>query len=406
MAELILHMLWGQALLLTLAIAAVALLRRVRVWLGAGLTYAAWGLVPLVLLVQALPQPEMAVVRAVLLLQSLDASAPVRTLAWQPPAQWPWLLALWAVGTLGALGLLLTRQWRVRRLGTVLPAGSSPAWVGVWRGYLALPADFSERFTPEQQALVLAHEAVHRRRLDNVWNLLASGLWALHWWNPTVWWALRAFRADQELACDAAVLLAQPEARTSYAEALLIAHGLQPLVAPVASRWGGVHPLVERIAMLQHVQVFSRRRALSLVALGALALAAAGSVRAVTGDAASSGVRLALKIESSSKSGATLRKMSASPTLELSPGSTGTVLLGGTPEQLRPDSLRLDFVATPKGEEAVQLDVKVLRGDSGAVEATPRLLVKLGVPAVFEIGSNEPGNEKHLRVEAVPTLRR
>jgi hypothetical protein len=77
-AELLLHLLWGQALLLTMALAAMALLRRARLWLGASLTYAAWGLVPLVLLVQALPKPELAVVRALLLPQPLEAAPPVR----------------------------------------------------------------------------------------------------------------------------------------------------------------------------------------------------------------------------------------------------------------------------------------------------------------------------------------
>ncbi|MEO3691108.1 M56 family metallopeptidase [Roseateles paludis] len=404
MAELLLHLLWGQALLLTMALAAMALLRRARLWLGASLTYAAWGLVPLVLLVQALPKPELAVVRALLLPQPLEAAPPVRALAWQPVDQVPWLLALWLVGAVGATALLAAQQWRVRRLGAVLPAGSSPAWVGVCRPYLALPADFSQRFTNAQQALVLAHEDVHRRRLDNAWNLIASALLALHWWNPAVWWAVRAFRADQELACDAAVLHAQPDARASYAEALLIAHGLHTLVAPVASRWGAVHPLVERISMLQHLQAFSRRRALTVAGIGVLAIAAAGSVRAVTSAAPTAGVVLKLKVESSTRAGATETKLSATPTLELPAGATGTVLLGATPQQPGPDQLQIEIQAEPQAEGRVLLSARVSRGAPLKLMSSPRLLTLDGQLAVIEIGDQDPANTHHLRVEVTPTV--
>ena len=404
MAELLLHLLCGQALLLTMALAAMALLRRARLWLGASLTYAAWGLAPVVLLVQALPQPELAVARALLLPQRLEAASPMQALAWQPMEQLPWLLALWLAGAAGAAALLAAQQWRVRRLGAVLPAGSSPAWVGVWRPYLALPADFSQRFTHAQQALVLAHEGVHRRRLDNVWNLLASALLALHWWNPAMWWAVRAFRADQELACDAAVLLAQPGARASYAEALLIAHGLHPLVAPLASRWGGVHPLVERISMLQHVQVFSRRRALAVAGLSLLALAAAGSVRAVTSSAPAARVVLKLKVESSTRVGNAETKLSATPTMELPAGGTGTLLLGATPQQPGPDQVQIEIQAEPQAEGRVLLSARVSRGAPLKLMSSPRLLTLDGQLAVIEIGDQDPANTHHLRVEVTPTV--
>ena len=45
---------------------------------------------------------------------------------------------------------------------------------------------------------------------------------ALNWFNPIAWLAFRAFRADQELACDAAVTAARSdESRRDYAEALV-----------------------------------------------------------------------------------------------------------------------------------------------------------------------------------------
>ena len=60
-----------------------------------------------------------------------------------PEAIWPrLLLALWLAGAALMLTLQATRQWRLARHGTRLPAGTSPALVGLWRPRVALPADF------------------------------------------------------------------------------------------------------------------------------------------------------------------------------------------------------------------------------------------------------------------------
>jgi hypothetical protein len=146
------------------------------------------------------------------------------------------------------------------------------------RPRVALPADFEQRFPPAQRMLILAHEQVHRERHDNLWNLLACALAALHWWNPLAWWAARRFRADQELACDAAVLAVRPGAQADYTLALLAAHDLDHLGAPLASRWCTTHPLIERIAMLKQPSPLNRRRTWLLAgviaALSTLAYAA------------------------------------------------------------------------------------------------------------------------------------
>jgi hypothetical protein len=59
---------------------------------------------------------------------------------------------------------------------------------------------------------------------------------------------------------------------------LLAAHGLTDHAAPLASRWVTVHPLVERIAMLNHPRPMTRRRgallAAALLLTGTLAWAA------------------------------------------------------------------------------------------------------------------------------------
>lgn len=278
MAEDLLNTLLRQAALLSAGIALLCALRPLLRRQGAGLVYAAWLLVPLVLLTPALPRPSQEPVR--LALQATLGTAPAGAAVPLAPASTPapLLMWLWLGGAALVLAVQARRQWRLARLGIVLPAGSSPALVGLLRPHVALPADFQARFSPAEQALILAHEQVHRERLDNFWNLVGAALAALHWWNPLAWWALRRLRADQELACDATVLRERPEARAVYTQALLAAHGLQAPSAPLASRWGSVHPLVERIAMLESPRPLTRRKG---AALAALLLGLAGSAYAL-----------------------------------------------------------------------------------------------------------------------------
>lgn len=264
MTEPLLALLLQQAALMTAGILALAALRPLLKRLGPGAMYAAWLLLPLLALTPALPRPGTEPMRVV-----LQATGAAALPAWTPPPLpssgiAASALTLWLGGTLLMLLWQARRQWALSRLGSRLPAGSSPALVGLLRPHVALPADFEQRFTPAQRTLILAHEAVHRARHDNFWNLVGCGLWALHWWNPLAAWAVRRLRADQELACDAAVLAAHPQARLDYTRALLAAHDLHHLGAPLASRWGTHHPLVERIAMLNRYRPLSRRRGLAL----------------------------------------------------------------------------------------------------------------------------------------------
>ena len=56
----------------------------------------------------------------------------------------------------------------------------------------------------EELACVLAHEAVHARRRDNLWHYVMALALVVHWWNPAVWLMSRLLRRDIELACDKA----------------------------------------------------------------------------------------------------------------------------------------------------------------------------------------------------------
>jgi len=276
MSERLLAVLLQQALLLSLGALLVGALRPLLLErLGAGSVYAAWLLVPALLLTPLLPRPAQEPLLVVLQAAGTAKTAAMPALPAAAPGHAALGLALWLGGAALVIAVQAWRQWRLGRLNLQLPAGSSPALVGLLRPCVALPIDFESRFSAAERQLILAHEEVHRSRGDNAWNLLACLLTALHWWNPLAWWAARRMQADQELACDAAVLSRHPAGRLVYTQALLAAHGLQPPRAPLASRWGSTHPLVERIAMLNRAQPLPRRRAavLGLALLGVVGLA-------------------------------------------------------------------------------------------------------------------------------------
>lgn len=348
MTEALLHTLLRHAALFSAAVLLVAALRPLSRRAGAGTLYAAWGLVPAVLATAALPRPATEPLQLALALAAAPGAAAVAPALPSPPSgtAGAWL-ALWGAGTGLALALQAHRQLRLARLGTRLPAGSSPALVGLLRPRIVLPADFEQRFAPAQRALILAHEQVHRSRQDNLWNLLACLLTALHWWNPLAGWAARRFRADQELACDAAVLAAHPGATADYAQALLAAHDLPHLDAPLASRWRTTHPLVERIAMLNHPRPLSARRAalLALAGLGLAGLAyAAQSPAPFSGDAASTArvdIRLTLTVDG----------RTSQPRLITALGQKARIEWGASPDTV----WRLDFTVTRTAEGQLQV---------------------------------------------------
>jgi len=192
-----------QALLLSLAMAVLRLGRPLLRRQGAGRTHAAWWLAPMLMLTPALPHANVEPLRIALTAARGQGVSGLTSLPQPPHASAAGWLALWLAGTVVVLAVQTRRQWRLARLGEHLPAGSSPALVGLLNARRALSADFEQRFTPDECALILAHEAGHRARLDKLWNLLAALAVALHWGNPLAWWAVRRLQADQRLPAPA-----------------------------------------------------------------------------------------------------------------------------------------------------------------------------------------------------------
>jgi bla regulator protein BlaR1 len=146
-----------------------------------------------------------------------------------------------------------------------------PVAAGIVRRRIFLPADFMQRYTPEERRLALVHEAAHHDRFDLPANLVGLAVLALHWWNPLAHRAYRAFRSDQELACDATVLAgAQAGDRLAYGRAVLkSASARMPGVACALSHKA---QLKERIVMMARKPIGASR----LVMGGMVAVAAIG----------------------------------------------------------------------------------------------------------------------------------
>jgi beta-lactamase regulating signal transducer with metallopeptidase domain len=176
-------------------------------------------------------------------------------------------------------------QGKVRVFET--EAASGPLAFGVWRRYVAFPRDFAERYDDQERSLALAHELGHHARGDLLANWIALAVLACHWFNPIAWRAFRAFRADQEMACDAMVLArANPGVRYAYGRAIVkSAHGG---AVSAACHLHTVNEIKGRLKMLsKHRSMSPFRRVagsagIAGIALGALGLTASGTHAAET----------------------------------------------------------------------------------------------------------------------------
>jgi bla regulator protein BlaR1 len=250
-------------LAISVAASVILLLRRpLRRLIGARSAYALWLLLPAAGLAVLLPA------RRVMLELPLDEPVPqaaatmLAQVAIKAPFDvTPWLLAFWTAGALAvALGLVWQQRRFRRALGRLRLRGegilqaehadAGPAVIGLWRGRIVLPADFDSRYSELERDLVLRHERAHLARRDPFANLLAAALRCVYWFNPLLHYAVGRFRFDQELAVDATVLAQRPEARRSYADAMLKTQ-LMFEPPPLGCHWQSAHPLKERIAMLK-----------------------------------------------------------------------------------------------------------------------------------------------------------
>ena len=257
---------------------------------GAGWAYALWllpalriVLPPLHLLGNSFPSllaaPAEAPIEAALV------SAPAGT---QSAFQWePLLLASWLAG---AAAVVLWQGWAylafTRRLGIGSQVQASfgqeigiiesaqvdgPLAIGLLDRWIVVPADFTTRYSPQEQRLALLHERIHHEREDIFWNMVALAVLALNWFNPIAYVAFRAFRTDQELSCDATVAArASACERHDYARALVKSASRPGLIAACPLNHAG--QLKRRLRMMKDHRRSPIRALGGAGALGALLL--------------------------------------------------------------------------------------------------------------------------------------
>jgi len=136
---------------------------------------------------------------------------------------------------------------------------SGPFAFGLWQRYIALPIGFTRDYNPVERELALAHERSHHRAGDLWANFAALAMLSLHWFNPVAWMAWRAFRFDQEAACDARVLRRRTSAeRQAYARA--IAKAATGHTLAFASPLNPKDKIVERLKIMKQSETSKSRK--------------------------------------------------------------------------------------------------------------------------------------------------
>jgi beta-lactamase regulating signal transducer with metallopeptidase domain len=273
----------------TLALGCVLLLRvPLRHVFGPKISYLFWAAVPLAALGVCLPVPSAVPLASQVALMSEPVQAAVSTVARESQsATMSWLFGFWVSGVVLFAGAQVSLQRVfVRRLGALQPTESGewlssrtdvgPMIIGVFPPRIVLPANFQGRYTTVEQELVLAHEHMHLTRRDPFTNFLMTSARALLWFHPLIHIAARCFRIDQELACDAMVVAAKPEALRRYARAILKTQ-LSDSDLPAECRWQSQGAsLKRRLLMLKRGSPGFVQRLCGSTVIGVLLVASGG----------------------------------------------------------------------------------------------------------------------------------
>lgn len=367
---------WLLLLAFTAAVLLVAVLRKpCRRLFGTERAFQLWLLPPLAMLASQLPHAAItghATLPSLVYMIASAAGGLPQHVGGAMEIDWRVaVVLLWCAGMAAALSVAAFSQWRYRRglrgatrmigMPTRWPvwrASSTdvgPALVGAWRSRIVLPADFERRYDVTEQALILAHEAMHARRRDGWWCLLAQLVAAVFWFHPLAWWALPALRHDQELACDAAVLRENDKKRRSYANAMLKTQAAL-LALPVGCPWSPCHPLTERIAMLKLSMPSRLQCHVGKIAGLVLAVAVAGSAYAASAPAnrqsaaSADEYQLDMMIELNTDAADATHAERMTLALCMAPGKSGSVSTHGW---------KIDATPNPDGDDRLRIDLAV-----------------------------------------------
>lgn len=156
-----------------------------------------------------------------MIVPAIKLSAPARMLpAPATPDLAPILLGLWALGFGVVVGSRMLRWVRLNALVAqaqaldeaapikVMASSSlmEPGLVGVLRPVVLMPAELLPHLSPGEMQSILAHEASHLARRDNLTAALHMLVEAVFWFWPLVWLIGARMIAERERACDESVL--------------------------------------------------------------------------------------------------------------------------------------------------------------------------------------------------------
>lgn len=272
----LLHFLW-QGTLLALAVAAGlwalegrdSRLRYATACLGLLLMVAA----PPITFLRVRAQPQSALQSAPAERPSTPATASAKPSPrpsqrnWRPEVEraMPWLVLLWALGSL-AMSVRLAGGWVwlqwLRRRPATHPApdaeqllllrlcqrmgvGSNlrlllcnsvpgPTVLGWLRPVILIPPAMLSGLSPQQLEFILAHELAHVLRHDYLVNLFQSIAEVLFFFHPAVWWVSKQIRQEREQASDDLAVRLYGDA-LDYAQALTALEALASRSTPFSS---------------------------------------------------------------------------------------------------------------------------------------------------------------------------
>lgn len=411
------HTLMGLAAVLSAALVLVLALRGPALRHGgAQLAYKTWALVPMFLIAYVLT----------LWVQSVNPTrsslefSPV-TIQWvqsissgiaQDSSQRNLWLGVWLIGCALALARLIDQYLRfTRSIGDVwcepginiqLAERGGPMVMGLFRPKIVLPSDFAQRYSPDEQQLIMTHEQTHLDRGDLIVNAFASLLTVIFWFNPLIYWAASRLRIDQELSCDAAVLAhpaTPPNSEKTYAEALVKTLTGQNIAStsPTSCHWQSRHPLKERIMQLKPrptsraAKLTMQLSVAAVATIGALASSIAASTDAKTSPSPSPGPNQ-FKVEFD---------YTATTAIDKNNINTQSRKFVMIQDQGKASS----FKANSDGTSAcdVSVTVSAMSGDKVAIDmpmkcdgqkSHPKMVAELGKTASIEMGTQATGGLK------------
>jgi TonB-dependent SusC/RagA subfamily outer membrane receptor len=204
-----------------------------------------------------------------------------------PASAVPYVLALWALGTLVVALSFVAVYARVRRARRGWPVVElldqrvriaptiGPLVLGIVRPEIIVPRWVLDR-SREEQRVILAHETAHVEARDPVLLTVVCALVALVPWNPGLWLILSRLRLAIEVDCDTRVLRGGVSAR-SYSSLLVdVAERATPLrLAATALADDSSHLHQRILAMHPKRPSHPFLRGVSVALLGLAALLAA-----------------------------------------------------------------------------------------------------------------------------------